>query len=138
MSKSGIDTRSGLRKRSKNRPYFSGSTPVINSDQATAELAPEPRPGLPSGHIPGSARVPAAELLQGGRTMLPVDAIRARFAAAGVDGKKPVVTSCGTGVSAAILTFGLHLAGLPQGALYDGSWTEWAGRADTPKATGHD
>jgi thiosulfate/3-mercaptopyruvate sulfurtransferase len=100
--------------------------------------APEPRPGLPSGHIPGSASVPAAELLQGGRTMLPVDAIRARFAAAGVDGKKPVVTSCGTGVSAAILTFGLHLAGLPEGALYDGSWTEWAGRADTPKATGHD
>jgi len=100
--------------------------------------APEPRPGLPSGHIPGSASVPASELLQGGRTMLPVDAIRARFAAAGVDGKKPVVTSCGTGVSAAILTFGLHLAGLPQGALYDGSWTEWAGRTDTPKATGHD
>jgi thiosulfate/3-mercaptopyruvate sulfurtransferase len=100
--------------------------------------APEPRPGLPSGHIPGSASVPASELLQGGRTMLPVEAIRARFAAAGVHGAKPVVTSCGTGVSAAILTFGLHLAGMPEGALYDGSWTEWASRADTPKATGRD
>jgi thiosulfate/3-mercaptopyruvate sulfurtransferase len=100
--------------------------------------APEPRPGLPSGHIPGSVSLPASELLQGGRTMLPVDALRARFAAAGADGARPVVTSCGTGVSAAILTFGLHLAGLPEGALYDGSWTEWAGRDTTPKATGRD
>jgi thiosulfate/3-mercaptopyruvate sulfurtransferase len=100
--------------------------------------APEPRPNLPSGHIPGAVSLPASELLQGGRTMLPPDALRARFAAAGVDGSRPVVTSCGTGVSAAILTFGLHLAGLPEGALYDGSWTEWAGRADTPKATGRD
>jgi thiosulfate/3-mercaptopyruvate sulfurtransferase len=98
--------------------------------------APEPRPGLPSGHIPGAANVPASEMLAGGRTMLPPDALRARFATAGVDGIRPVVTSCGTGVSAAILTLGLNVAGLPEGALYDGSWTEWAGRADTPKATG--
>ncbi len=70
--------------------------------------------------------------------MLPPDALRARFASAGVDGTRPVVTSCGTGVSAAILTLGMHLAGLPEGALYDGSWTEWGARADTPKATGRD
>jgi thiosulfate/3-mercaptopyruvate sulfurtransferase len=100
--------------------------------------APEPRPNLPSGHIPGAVSLPASELLQGGRTMQPADALRARFAEAGVDGTRPVVTSCGTGVSAAILTFGLHLAGLPEGALYDGSWTEWASRAETPKATGRD
>ena len=98
--------------------------------------APEPRPGLPSGHIPGARSLPAGELLQGGRHMLPPDFLRARFAAVGVDGKRPVVTSCGTGVTAAILTLGLHLAGLPEGALYDGAWTEWASRADTPKARG--
>jgi thiosulfate/3-mercaptopyruvate sulfurtransferase len=100
--------------------------------------APEPRSNLPSGHIPGSVSLPSSEMLEGGRTMLPVDKLRARFAAAGVDRARPVVTSCGTGVSAAILTLGLHLAGLPEGALYDGSWTEWAGRADTPKASGRD
>jgi thiosulfate/3-mercaptopyruvate sulfurtransferase len=68
--------------------------------------------------------------------MRPPEALRARLAAAGADGRRPVVTSCGSGVSAAILTFGLHLAGLPEGALYDGSWTEWALRADTPKVGG--
>jgi thiosulfate/3-mercaptopyruvate sulfurtransferase len=98
--------------------------------------APEPRPGLPNGHIPGARSLPAAELLQGGRHMLPPDFLRSRFAGVGVDGRQPVITSCGTGVTAAILTLGLHLAGLPEGALYDGSWTEWAGRPDTPKARG--
>ena len=98
--------------------------------------APEPRPGLPSGHIPAARSLPASELLQGGRHMLPPDFLRSRFAAVGVDGKRPVVTSCGTGVTAAILTLGMHLAGLPEGALYDGAWTEWASRADTPKARG--
>ena len=100
--------------------------------------APEPRPGLPSGHIPGAVSLPMSELLAGGQKMLPPDALRARFASAGVDGTRPVVTSCGTGVSAAVLTLGMHLAGLPEGALYDGSWTEWGARADTPKATGRD
>jgi thiosulfate/3-mercaptopyruvate sulfurtransferase len=98
--------------------------------------APEPRPGLPSGHIPGARSLPFGELLQAGRHMLPPDFLRSRFAGVGVDGSRPVVTTCGTGVTAAVLTLGLHLAGLPEGALYDGSWTEWASRADTPKATG--
>jgi thiosulfate/3-mercaptopyruvate sulfurtransferase len=96
---------------------------------------PEPRAGLPSGHIPGAVSLPASELLRDGH-MRPPEALRARLAAAGADGRRPVVTSCGSGVSAAILTFGLHLAGLPEGALYDGSWTEWALRADTPKVGG--
>lgn len=95
---------------------------------------PEPRPGLPSGHIPGSVSLPATSLLRNGRTMLPEDELRARFAAAGVDGGRPVVTSCGSGVSAAVLTFGLHLAGLPEGALYDGSWSEWASHPGAPRA----
>jgi len=97
--------------------------------------APEPRPGLPSGHIPGSRSLPASDLLAPDKTMLPPEELRARFEAAGVDGTRPVVTSCGTGVSAAVLTLGLKVAGLPEGALYDGSWTEWALHPDTPKAT---
>jgi thiosulfate/3-mercaptopyruvate sulfurtransferase len=97
--------------------------------------APEPRPGLPSGHIPGAKNLPASELLGPGNIFLPADKLRERFAAAGVDGSQPVITSCGTGVSAAILTLGLTLAGRDPGALYDGSWTEWASRPDTPKET---
>ncbi|MBV8912847.1 MAG: sulfurtransferase, partial [Acetobacteraceae bacterium] len=97
--------------------------------------APEPRPGLPSGHMPGSVSLPNTELLGPDGTMLPPEQLRERFRAAGVDGSKPVVTSCGTGVTAAILTLGLVQAGLPQGAVYDGSWTEWASRPDTIKET---
>jgi thiosulfate/3-mercaptopyruvate sulfurtransferase len=95
--------------------------------------APEPRPGLLGGHIPGSKNIPYTELLYPDQTFLPVEAVRARFAREGVDGTRPVVTSCGSGVSAAILTLGLVRAGLPPDALYDGSWTEWASRPDTPK-----
>lgn len=95
--------------------------------------APEPRPGIASGHIPGSRNVPYTELLYPDHTLLPVEAVRARFAREGVDGTRSVVTTCGTGVSAAILALGLVRAGLPPGALYDGSWTEWGGRPDTPK-----
>lgn len=100
-----------------------------------AGTTPEPRPNLPSGHIPGARSLPATELLGPDQTMLPTPALRARLAEAGADGTRPVVTSCGTGVTAAILTLGMAVAGLPEGALYDGSWTEWAGREDTPKAT---
>jgi thiosulfate/3-mercaptopyruvate sulfurtransferase len=97
--------------------------------------APEPRPGMPNGHMPGSTSLPYTELLGPEGMILPPDQLRARFARAGVDGSKPVVTSCGTGVTAAILTLGLVRAGLPQGAVYDGSWTEWASRPDTIKET---
>ena len=100
-----------------------------------AGTTPEPRPGLPSGHMPGSTSLPATELLAPDGTMLPPAELRARFAAAGIDGSKPVVTSCGTGVTATILTLGLIQAGFPPGAVYDGSWTEWASRPDTIKET---
>ena len=93
---------------------------------------PEPRAGMRSGHIPGSANLPYTELLAADQTLLPPDALRARLAAAGVNGSRPVVTSCGSGVTATILTLAMVLAGLPNGAVYDGSWTEWGGRADTP------
>jgi thiosulfate/3-mercaptopyruvate sulfurtransferase len=100
-----------------------------------AGTAPEPRPGLPSGHMPGAVSVPASDMIGPDGVFLAPAALRARFAAAGVDGGRPVVTSCGTGVTASIVTLGLRLAGLPEGALYDGSWTEWASQPDTPKHT---
>jgi thiosulfate/3-mercaptopyruvate sulfurtransferase len=93
---------------------------------------PEPRAGIRAGHIPGSRNLPFGELLTAEGTMKPAEALRARFAEAGVDGSKPVVTSCGSGISGAMLTLGLCRAGFPQGALYDGSWTEWGGRHDLP------
>jgi len=96
---------------------------------------PEPRPGLPGGHIPGSVSLPASALLAPDQTFVPPETLRARFAAAGVDGSRPVITSCGTGVTAAILALGMNLAGLPEPSLYDGSWTEWASHPDTPKET---
>ena len=100
-----------------------------------AGTAPEPRPGLPSGHMPGSRNIPSTSLLNPDGTMLPPERLRAIFAEQGADGTKPVVTSCGTGVTATILTLGMVRAGLPMGAVYDGSWTEWAARPDTTKET---
>lgn len=100
-----------------------------------AGTSAEPRAGMRLGHIPGSHNLPFTELLRADQTFLDSDALRARFEQAGVDGTHPVVTSCGTGVTAAILTLGMRLAGLPDGALYDGSWTEYGGREDTQVST---
>jgi thiosulfate/3-mercaptopyruvate sulfurtransferase len=96
---------------------------------------PEPRAGMRSGHMPGSTSLPYTDLLNADGTFRYLDDLKARFAGAGVDGTKPIVTSCGSGVTACILTLGLRLAGLPEGAVYDGSWSEWGGRSDTPVET---
>jgi thiosulfate/3-mercaptopyruvate sulfurtransferase len=94
---------------------------------------PEPRPGLRGGHIPGSVNVPYDSLFRPeDGTLLPARELRGVFAAAGLDLAKPVVTTCGSGVSAAVLTLGLHVLGRRDVPVYDGSWTEWAGRTDTP------
>ena len=97
--------------------------------------APEPRPGLPGGHMPGAASLPSTDLLNPDGTMKDPAALRALFEAAGVEAERPVVTTCGTGVTACALAFGMVRAGLPEPAVYDGSWTEWASRPETPKAT---
>ena len=98
---------------------------------------PEPRPGLRAGHMPGAFNLPYNELLdpQTG-TMLPADKLGARIAASGLDPAKKVTASCGSGVSACVVALGLYLTGAPEAAIYDGSWTEWGGRADTPIVTG--
>jgi len=100
-----------------------------------AATVPEPRAGMRGGHIPGAANLPFTELLAPDLTMLPAEALRARLAAAGVDGSRPVVTSCGSGVTATVITLAMARAGLPVGAVYDGSWSEWGGRPDTPVET---
>jgi thiosulfate/3-mercaptopyruvate sulfurtransferase len=92
---------------------------------------PEPRAGMKSGHIPGARSLPFSEVLDNGR-MLPQEKLRARLAAAGVDGGRPVVASCGSGVTAAVLSLAMVVAGLPEAAIYDGSWSEWGSRDDTP------
>lgn len=97
--------------------------------------APEPRAGLRSGHMPGSFNVPFGLLLEDGR-LASREKIAAAFKEAGVDLDKPIVTSCGSGVTASILTFAIEALGKPAGRVYDGSWSEWGGRQDTPVVKG--
>jgi thiosulfate/3-mercaptopyruvate sulfurtransferase len=94
---------------------------------------PELRPQCRSGHIPASLNLPFGELLDPAtKTFRPTEALEQRFAAAGVDPARPVITSCGSGITACVLALGLHLIGRDRVAVYDGSWTEWGGRRDTP------
>ncbi|MDF2367484.1 3-mercaptopyruvate sulfurtransferase [Sneathiella sp.] len=98
---------------------------------------PEPREGLRSGHIPGSKNLPYTQLLHDeDRTFRPAAELSASFEGAGIDLKKPVITSCGSGITACVLAFGLHLLGHHRVAVFDGSWTEWALDEELPVDTG--
>ncbi|NBO20814.1 MAG: 3-mercaptopyruvate sulfurtransferase [Rhodobacteraceae bacterium] len=101
-----------------------------------AGAAPEPRAGLRSGHIPGARNVPFATLLNPDGTLKSPDDLRAVFAAAGVDLARPAITTCGSGVTAAIINLALERLGHRDHSLYDGSWAEWGMYDDLPIETG--
>ena len=113
----------------------SGAEQLLDARSAArfsgAELDPR---GLPTGHIPGSFNLPYGKLFATDGTWKRGEALRAAFEESGVDLDRPIVTTCGSGVTAAVLAFGLHLLGR-DAALYDGSWTDWASDPTTPKAT---
>ncbi|MBS0540705.1 MAG: 3-mercaptopyruvate sulfurtransferase [Proteobacteria bacterium] len=98
---------------------------------------PEPRAGLRIGHMPGAFNLPYNDLIDAKTgTMKPAAELKAAIAKSGVDPAKKVTASCGSGVTACVVALGLYLTGAPDAAIYDGSWTEWGGRADTPIVTG--
>ena len=97
---------------------------------------PEPRPGLAQGHMPGARNVPFTELLNADGTLKSEAGLRAALAAAGVDAAKPVVASCGSGVTASIVALALALLGRQDAAVYDGSWAEWGRDPANPFVTG--
>jgi thiosulfate/3-mercaptopyruvate sulfurtransferase len=98
-----------------------------------AGAEPEPRPNCRAGHMPGALSLPFNRLLDGDtKCVLAPDALRKVFARAGVDLTRPITTSCGSGVTACVVALGLHLIGHDQVAVYDGSWSEWGTREDTP------
>ncbi len=115
-----------------------GAEQVVDARSAArfAGGDPEPRPGVEPGHIPGSRNLPASNLFNSDGTYKNEAGIRAAFATAGIDLSRPVVTTCGSGITAAVLAFALDRLGKDDVALYDGSWAEWGSDPATPKEVG--
>lgn len=116
----------------------SGGARLVDARGAARFLgdAPEPRPGLKSGHMPGAANVPFDQVIAADGTLRPPRDLTAIFEAAGVDLTKPIVTTCGSGVTASVLALALARLGQDRTAVYDGSWTEWGALAGAPIVTG--
>ena len=105
---------------------------VLDARSATRfnGTAPEPRPGLSSGHMPGATNIPFTELLEDGR-LKPEDKLREYLSSKNIDLEQPTTTTCGSGVTAAVIALALEAVGAPHVALYDGSWTEYAQQSDS-------
>lgn len=116
----------------------SGDAQILDARSAGrfAGTDPEPRPECRSGHIPGSLNLPFNTLIDPATaTVLAQNELSARLAASGIDPDRPVITSCGSGITACVLALAMHLTGKDDVAVYDGSWTEWGSRSDTPVET---
>jgi thiosulfate/3-mercaptopyruvate sulfurtransferase len=115
-----------------------GSHEIVDARSAArfAGEEAEPRPGLAPGHMPGARSLPQGRLFNADNSWKRGAALRAEFDAAGIDLAKPMVTTCGSGITAAALLFGAHLLGKEDVRLYDGSWSEWGANPALPKATG--
>lgn len=120
------------------RALASGKEQLVDARPAgrfTGET-PEPREGLRGGHMPGAFNVPASEILAPDGTVKSVEQLKAIFEKSGVDLNRPIITTCGSGITAAMLSLALARIGKDRVPVYDGSWTEWGGRQDTDVVTG--
>ncbi len=113
---------------------LNGTAQIVDAraPERFAGHVPEPRPGLRAGHIPGSVNLPYKDLLNADGTMKDAHALGAAFEAAGVDPARPVITTCGSGITAAVLALALARLGHPDHALYDGSWADWGREGGRP------